>query len=205
MTDLEKKGRIYEILSEVGKFLSDDAMNAKLEEAKGLVEGIGVVPAHFAVDEREVIEEYDGGSFEICKTSWYMHFYTKGGYHIFASPKYVSLYGTLDSMLQTLKKGESDPETEAMLMAVTYLIECPMFCFGNQNVTLKLANCVIDCLQESFDGAKKESQPEDAEKDGDFRDAMESMESAVPVLEELERKVDSVVKDEGEGETEKGR
>lgn len=205
MTDLEKKGRVCEIFSETAKHVTDDALKAKIDEAKGLVEGIGVVPAHFAVDEREVIEQYDGETFAICKTSWYMHFYTKGGYHLFASPKYVSLYGTLDSMLQTLKKGDADPETEAMLMAVTYLIECPMFCFGNQNVTLKLANCVIDCLHESFEDAMKESQPEDAGKDGDFRDAMESMESSIPVLEELEKKVDSVVKDEGEGEAEKGR
>jgi hypothetical protein len=49
-----------------------------------------------------------------------------------------------------------------------------------------------------------EDSVEDAGKDGDFRDAMESMEASVPVLEEMERRVDSVVKDEGEGEVKEG-
>jgi hypothetical protein len=204
MTDLERKGRVAEIFNDIAANVTDGALKAKIDEAKVLVEGIGVVPAHFAIDEREVIEEYDGGSYCICKTSWYMHFYTKGGYHLMASPKYVSLYGTLDSMLQSLKEGKADADTEAMLMAVTYLIECPMFCFGNQNMTLKLANCIIDCLNEAYESAMNEDSVEDAEKDGDFRDAMESMEASVPVLEEMERRVDSVVKDEGEGEVKEG-
>lgn len=197
MTDLEKKGRISEILTEIGKSLQDGSAKAKLDEAKKLVDGIGIVPSHFSVDEREVIEEYDGGSYCICKTSWYMHFYTKGGYHIFASPKYVSLYNTLDSMLKNLKEGNNDPETEAMLMAVTYLIECPMFCFGNVDVTMRLANCVIDCLTDMYKESLEE-QPSDASADGAFRELSEAMEEIAPVVEEMDRRVSKVVKDEGE-------
>ena len=197
MTDLEKKGRVSEILVEIGKSLSDDALKAKLDEAKKLVNEVGVVPSHFAIDEREVIEEFDGGSYCICKTSWYMHFYTKGGYHIFASPKYVSLYGTLESMLKNLKDGKNDPETEAMLMAVTYLIECPMFCFGSADVTMKLANCVIDCLTDMYQKSLEET-PADAESDGTFREISEAMEEIAPVVEEMDKRVSKVVKDEGE-------
>lgn len=192
--------RIKTLRDEIAAALNDSGLEGKLDDLLSLKGQQAVKPVHFCIDEDDVEESYDGGSYCIYKTAHHAHFMTKGGYHIFVTPNYTSLYGTIISVMEAQKSldssGEDDEtrqDTENVLAAVAYLLECPMFCFGDPEITVKIANVVIDCLNESYKKAAgklmKESNPE---ADAAFREAVSGIEEIKPYIDGAAERFDDV-------------
>lgn len=149
-----------------------------------------VVPAHFRIDEKEVQMTYDAGAFTLTKAGGYMHYATKGGYHIFVDPSYRSLYDTLEQLLLTLSEAEKKGETNETLSDITDFISsllfAPTIVFSSDDAMFKAFECLNGIVTEMAENAMQEPQPQDFEANHDFEESMKFVEQAENLLKDID-------------------
>ena len=149
-----------------------------------------VVPVHFCIDEKDVQASYDAGAFTLTKAGGYMHYATKGGYHVFVDPSYRALYDTLDQLLQTLVEAEKRGETNETLSNftdfVSSLLFAPTIVFADEEAMFKAFDCLNEIVTEMAETAMKKLQPQDFEANHDFEESMKFVEQAENFLKDID-------------------
>lgn len=163
--DLEKK------YQELKKELRDGSkkkadFDLVIKELESIRNQIDITPMHFFVNESDIEDSYEGDSFAIYKTNRYIHFKTRGGYNLFVEPKNTSLYSTIEEYMKNLKRIEDmsieELDTfETYSSIITYILECPLFAFGNYETAISIATKIIEELSKRL----KESEEADLQKE----------------------------------------
>ena len=146
-----------------------------------------VVPMHFCIEEKDIEKQYDCESFCLYKAGGFMHYMTKGGYHVFVKPDYASLYGTLELLLDTLIAVDGKPqgEKENILNVadfVSTLLFAPTMLFADEDVMFKAFVHIQEFVQQMYEKATKELSIEDFDKNNDFEQAVKSAEETIEKL-----------------------
>lgn len=149
-----------------------------------------VTPVHFCIDEKDVQAEYDAGAFKLARAGGFMHYMTKGGYHLFVDPSYRSLYDTLslllDTMLELEKKGEKNETMNNMADFVSSLLFAPTVIFSDDDLMFKAFEFLQDAITEMAEKSMSELQGQDFEANKDFEEAAKVAEQAEKILKEME-------------------
>jgi len=145
-----------------------------------------VVPVHFCIEEKEIEAQYDFGACIIARGGGYMHYFAKGGLHVFVSPSYTALYETLSLVLDT-SLGNEMPDDEKHQLAdfVSALLFAPTFVFTNDDYMIRMFNLLMDFASEATSKAESETQKQDFEANHNFEEGMKAVEEAQNLLKEL--------------------
>lgn len=125
---------------------------------------------------------FKGTTFEMTKTTKGILYHCYGGYNIFVSSSNVSLYMTLDDLIENNEKysslvGEDKENFELNLSVIMYILNIPTFSFTSSEFTFDIATRTIQFLNQSLEGAMNmELQEETVEEDAKFKDAMMAIE-----------------------------
>lgn len=142
---------------------------------------------HFCIEEKDIEKQYDCESFCLYKAGGYMHYMTKGGYHVFVKPDYKALYDTLELLLDTLIAVEGKPQGEKenilnVADSVSMLLFAPTMLFADEDVMFKAFVHIQEFVQQMYEKATKELSIEDFDKNNDFEQAVKSAEETIEKL-----------------------
>lgn len=146
-----------------------------------------VVPMHFCIEEKDIEKQYDCDSFCLYKAGGFMHYMTKGGYHVFVKPDYKSLYDTLEILLDVLidgkdKKGEEKENIQNIADFVSAILFAPTIIFSNEEFMFKAFESVQKFTEELMNKSTETLQKEDFDANNDFESAVKSAEELVENL-----------------------
>lgn len=157
-----------------------------------------VIPAHFRIDENEVQATFDCESFVLSRAGGYMHYATKGGYHIFVQPSYTALYDTLNMLLDLLIENEKQGEPNETLSNITDFISsllfAPTILFTNDDIMMKAFEHLTEFVQQMAEDAMKEPLPQDYEANADFEQTVKSAEELAEQLQDIEKSLPDDIK-----------
>lgn len=146
-----------------------------------------VVPMHFCIEEKDVEKQYDCESFCLYKAGGFMHYMTKGGYHVFVKPDYKALYDTLETLLDVLidgkeKKGEGKENLLNIADFISTILFAPTIIFSNEEFMFKAFESIQKFTEELINKSMESLQKEDFEANNDFESAVKSAEELVENL-----------------------
>lgn len=146
-----------------------------------------VIPMHFCIEEKDVEKQFDCDSFCLYKAGGFMHYMTKGGYHVFVKPDYKSLYDTLEILLDVLidgkdKKGEEKENLQNIADFVSAILFAPTIIFSNEEFMFKAFETVQKFTEELMNKSMETLQKEDFDANNDFESAVKSAEELVDNL-----------------------
>lgn len=146
-----------------------------------------VIPMHFCIEEKDVEKQFDCESFCLYKAGGFMHYMTKGGYHVFVKPDYKALYDTLALLLDTLiaVAGKPQGEKENILNVadfVSTLLFAPTIIFSNGEFMFKAFESIQQFIEELMKKSTETLQKEDFDANNDFESAVKSAEELVENL-----------------------
>lgn len=146
-----------------------------------------VTPMHFCIEEKDIEKQYDCESFCLYKAGGYMHYMTKGGYHVFVKPEYAHLYGTLELLLDTLIATDGKPQEERegiknIADFVSTILFAPTILFADEEIMFKAFDHIQEFTQQLIDKATAELSKEDFDKNNDFEQAVKSAEETIEKL-----------------------
>lgn len=132
-----------------------------IKEILSLKGQIDVTPAHFVVEEKEVIDVLEGETFNIYVTNSGVHFHTKGGYDIFIDAKYKAACDLLSNYVIHKDyykdlEGEMKEAYDIAFSAVTYILTAPMWVFYSQEKTFELATKIVEMLNATTEESEEE-------------------------------------------------
>lgn len=133
---------------------------------------------------------FKGETFEIQKTTKGILYHLYGGYNIFVTPNNASLYETLNDLIENSVEyskftGDEKDNFETFISATAFVLNVPLIAFSNSDFMFKIANNVVDYLQQSYDNAmKNELQEETVEEDEQFKEAVLGIETIKQALKE---------------------
>ena len=133
---------------------------------------------------------FRGDTFELTKTNKGILYHSFSGYSIFVTQNNISLYETLDDLIENQETynqltGKEREDFDLNLSAITYVINVPLFAFSSAELTFDLATKVIQFLQKTYDEAiQKPLQEETVQEDQEFKDAVLGMENIKEALNE---------------------
>lgn len=166
--DKEKNKELKKKLKEKQNLLILNAKDAHfaektIKEMLSLKGQIDVEPAHFVVDEKEVIDTLEGETFNIYVTNTGVHFHTKGGYDIFIDAKYHAACELLTNYVVHKDEykdldGEMKKAYDLALSAVTYILTAPLWVFHSQEDTFELATKIVELLNKQTQQAEEEKE-----------------------------------------------
>lgn len=145
------------------------------------------------VDESEVIEELDFGSYKIIDTQVGFIFHVKGGYDILVRPRMRSLYQHLRWLVDTKKRYEELSETDKHVYDATFTatvanMEIPMFMASDDVALFSIAQTALECLNNATEKALSNAlEPETPDENGEF----EAQQDAVTVIEEAGKAIEN--------------
>ena len=163
------QARIDELKSSImQKCANDVQVSDAIDEILSLKGQLDVRPAHFVVDEKDVIDKYEGDTFCIYTTRQGAHFHVKGGYDVFVGANYTSACGMLEQYVVGKDafanlSGDEKETFDLMQSAITYVLTAPIWIFGNIEDTMELATKIIEILTKRTQVALKESEEKVAE------------------------------------------
>lgn len=145
---------------------------------------------HFCIEEKDVEKQFDCESFCLYKAGGFMHYMTKGGYHVFVKPDYQSLYGTLEIVLDLLIKTAEKPEEERngikeVAEFISTILFAPTVLFANEEIMFKAFEHITDFTKELLEQSESELKNEDFDKNNDFESAVKSAEETIEKLKEI--------------------
>lgn len=125
------------------------------------------------VKESDVLKEYKGETFYVAVTKNGAMYHTYGGYTLFADNRNAqSLYLVLESIVDSLLKGEQDEMEYADVMAKMHVIAAPTWCFTDAEATYNIASTVVSELNRMVEKIGNEPlREEDEEANHAFEDA----------------------------------
>lgn len=146
-----------------------------------------VTPMHFCIEEKDIEKQYDCDSFCLYKAGGFMHYMTKGGYHIFVKPDYKALYDTLEILLDVLvdskdKKGEEKENITNIADFVSAILFAPTIIFSNEEFMFKAFETIQKFTEELMNKSMESLQKEDFDANNDFESAVKSAEELVENL-----------------------
>lgn len=133
---------------------------------------------------------FKGDTFELTKTNKGILYHSFSGYSIFITQNNISLYETLDDLIENQETynqltGKEREDFDLNLSAIVYVINIPLFAFSSAELTFDLATKVIQFLQKTYDDAmQKPLQEETVQEDQEFKDAVLGMENIKEALNE---------------------
>lgn len=133
---------------------------------------------------------FKGDTFELTKTNKGILYHSFSGYSIFITQNNISLYETLDDLIENQETynqltGKEREDFDLNLSAITYVINIPLFAFSSAELTFDLATKVIQFLQKTYDDAMAQPlQEETVQEDQEFKDAVLGMENIKEALNE---------------------
>lgn len=162
-----------------------------IDELIAICDKRDVEPAHFRIDEKDVLREYDCESFILSECGGFMHYKTKGGYNVFVSPDYGSIYNTLKTLLDILIENKEAGVVENDTLAnmcdfVSSLVFSPTIMFMNEDIMFKSFDFLNGIMQDALDAATKELSQEDFDKSKEFEQAMKTADEAEKFLKEVQ-------------------
>lgn len=140
-----------------------------------------VTPMHFCIEEKDVEKQYDCDSFVLYKAGGFMHYMTKGGYHVFVKPDYKSLYDTLEILLDVLidskdKKGEEKENITNIADFVSAILFAPTIIFSNEEFMFEAFESIQKFTEKLMNNSMATLQKEDFDANNDFESAVKSAE-----------------------------
>lgn len=133
---------------------------------------------------------FRGDTFELTKTNKGILYHSFSGYSIFVTQNNISLYETLDDLIENQETynqltGKEREDFDLNLSAIGYVLNIPLFTFSSAELTFDLATKVIQFLQKTYDEAmQKPLQEETVQEDQEFKDAVLGMENIKEALNE---------------------
>lgn len=133
---------------------------------------------------------FRGETFELTKTNKGILYHSFSGYSIFITQNNISLYETLDDLIENQETynqltGKEREDFDLNLSAIVYVINIPLFAFSSAELTFDLATKVIQFLQKTYDDAMAQPlQEETVHEDQEFKDAVLGMENIKEALNE---------------------
>ena len=145
------------------------------------------------VEESQIIEDIDFGSFRLIDTTVGFVFHVKGGYDILVKPRMAALYEHLRFLVDGRHKYElySDEDKkiyDSVFNATVANLEIPLFMASNDKYLFEIAEKAISCLnQAASEALSAPLQPETPEENGQFERLMDAAaEVEASVKEELD-------------------
>ena len=135
-------------------------------------------------------KSFKGSTFEIVKSNKGILYHIYGGFSIFVTPNNVSLYETLDDLVEHHEEydkltGKEREDFDLNLSAITYVLDVPLFAFSSAEFTYSIASETIKYLQSVYDNAmNQELQEETVQQDQEFQDAMIGLDNIKEALKE---------------------
>ena len=132
------------------------------------------------VEESQIIEDIDFGSFRLIDTTVGFVFHVKGGYDILVKPRMAALCEHLRFLVDGKHKYE--------FSATVANLEIPLFMASNDKYLFEIAEKAISCLNQAANEALSAPlQPETPEENGQFERLMDAAaEVEASVKEELD-------------------
>lgn len=133
---------------------------------------------------------FRGDTFELTKTNKGILYHSFSGYSIFVTQNNISLYETLDDLIENQEtynqlNGNEREDFDLNLSAIGYVLNIPLFTFSSAELTFDLATKVIQFLQKTYDEAMQNPlQEETVQEDQEFKDAVLGMENIKEALNE---------------------
>lgn len=133
---------------------------------------------------------FRGDTFELTKTNKGILYHSFSGYSIFVTQNNISLYETLDDLIENQETynqltGKEREDFDLNLSAIGYVLNIPLFTFSSAELTFDLATQVIQFLQKTYDEAmQKPLQEETVKEDQEFKDAVLGLENIKEALNE---------------------
>lgn len=133
---------------------------------------------------------FRGDTFELTKTNKGILYHSFSGYSIFVTQNNISLYETLDDLIENQETynqltGKEREDFDLNLSAIVYVINIPLFAFSSAELTFDLATKVIQFLQKTYDEAMNAPlQEETVREDQEFKDAVLGLENIKEALNE---------------------
>lgn len=181
----------YEELKQLIEETDDKKKRASLlEEFEKEVAKKCVRPVHFAIDEKDVDAEHDFGPFVLSRAGGFMHYATKGGYHVFVSPSYEAMFKTLGMWLDLAVKNKEKGEDEGTLSDISDFLSSILFfnsiVFSNEDFMLRQFDFITDIIKEIADKSEKELSKQDFDANADFENGVKSVDKLKDILEQAE-------------------
>ena len=135
---------------------------------------------------------FRGETFELTKTNKGILYHSFSGYSIFITQNNISLYETLDDLIENQETynqltGKEREDFDLNLSAIVYVINIPLFAFSSAELTFDLATKVIQFLQKTYDEAMNQPfQEETTDEDLQFKEAVLGLEDVQNALKEEE-------------------
>ena len=184
---------LKERLEDVKKQLRTNAKDVHffdklIDEALSLKGQMGVEPLELDCGKKE--NEFKGNTYSIVLTNKGALYHEYGGYNIFVSPSYTSLYDTLADIvlnkdLYEKAEGEEKERLETTLSAIGYCLSLPKFVFSDADFTFEIATRVVGFIKKQYDELmSKPLQEEDVKKDEQFKEAVLAVEELNNIVKE---------------------
>lgn len=176
----ELKGELNSLINQI-KINSKDA-----HFADKLISELLSVKGQLMVEPTELdcgkkIDEWEGDTFRITRTSRGVLYHEKGGFNIFVTPGYGALYDVLSDLVVNKDKyeelhGEEREDFELTLTAIGYCVSIPKFVFSDAAFTYEVAALVVKFINEQYEKLMNEPlQEETAEEDNIFMRGVSAM------------------------------
>ena len=138
------------------------------------------------------VDEVEYDTYRVTLTNRGALYHEKGGYSIFVTPSYISLYETLADLVTNKEKyasleGEEKDNYETALSAMAYCITLPKFVFSDADFTYKIATSVVEFIKNEYDRLMNEELKEETvEEDRQWKETVDAIEVIKDVLVENE-------------------
>lgn len=194
MRSKEIKDRIDTLVSELKKSSKSKKILEKVEELIKLQEEYYRFPAHFRIDEEDVEESYDAGSFSLHYAGGKMHYKAKGGYDVFVERSYISLFNTMRMWLGLLNeyKDKGDEESQNIVKIndlLSAILFSPAFLTTDEDTMLEAGQFYEKALAKLYEASLAKLKEEDHEKNSEYVNGIKNLISTSEGLQELADKI----------------
>lgn len=196
MRSKEVKDRIDTLVSELRKSSKSKRILEMIEELITLQEEYYRTPAHFRIDEDDVEESYDAGSFSLHYAGGKMHYKAKGGYDVFVEQSYISLFNTMRLWLGLLNEykengDEKSSNIEKISDLLSSILFSPAFLTTDEDTMLEAAQFYEKALEKLYQAATKKLQDEDHAENSEYIEGIKNLISTSEGIQELADKINS--------------
>lgn len=174
MGEQELKKELKKVKAQIISNSKDDKFaKALLDKALSLKGQLSIEPTALNVPLKNMVKEYDFGSFVFRRFKECIQYHTKGGLDIFVSFKQIALWGLLDTMLDMKDRFDTLSEDEqrmysTILSAIIYYFNAPTMFASDDTAFFGCAEHIIDSLGDLTERLTKEA--EEAIKKNTFAD-----------------------------------
>lgn len=149
-----------------------------------------VIPMHFCIEEKDIQQQYDCDRFCLYKAGGFMHYMTKGGYHVFVKPDYSSLYSTLELLLELLiatdgKTGEEKQNAMNVADFISSLLFAPTVIFGDEEIMFKAFEHLQEFAEQLLKKSTENLEKEDFDANNEFESRIKAAEETIEKLKVL--------------------